>query len=145
MKTKMSAASLNNHLDEAYSLSEKYITSFIPNQKVIAGSDEHLDLINSTKTNLDKLVKALAIINDEIEENFPNSLKEIESLKKSLQALYMSLNSFLKKFKTLKFAQESFAKSIENLETEQQQILEYIEDIQNFIQADNDLIPEDFI
>jgi hypothetical protein len=36
-------------------------------------------------------------------------------------------------------------KSIENLETEQHQILEYIEDIQNFIQADNDLIPEDFI
>jgi hypothetical protein len=99
MKTKISAASLNNHLNEAYSLSEKYITSFIPNQKVIAGSDEHLDLINSTKINLDKLVKALAIINDEIEENFPNSLKEIESLKKSLQALYMSLNSFLKSLK----------------------------------------------
>jgi hypothetical protein len=99
MKTKISAASLNNHLNEAYSLSEKYITSFIPNQKIIAGSDEHLDLINSTKINLDKLVKALAIINDEIEENFPNSLKEIESLKKSLQALYMSLNSFLKSLK----------------------------------------------
>lgn len=135
--------SLKTNVRQAYNLSEKFNT--FSKSSVVAGSDEHLDIISKHSEVLTQLINMLSEVNDLIEQHFPSGAEEAEELKLSLHSLHSSLDMFIGKIKNNTVTANSFSSALELLETENNQILEYITDINEFILSDEDKIEDRFL
>lgn len=133
---------LSENVKHAYNLSEKFNKE--ARNKIVPGSDEHLDLVSQNTGFFNQLIEILSLVNNLVEKNFPSNKNEAEEIKLALHSLHSSLDLFVSKIKDTSLSKSSYHNSIEQLELENSQIVEYINDINEFVLSDEELISDDF-
>ncbi len=125
--TKLQSRNIRNKFKSTYDLSEKF------NRNYSLGSDTHLDIISENTKQLSVLISSLVVLNDLIEENFPNTIEEAELIKFNLHSLHSSLSLLIDNLQKDSLYQKSYANAIELLTDEDAQIVEYIYDINEYV------------
>ncbi|MDR2121599.1 MAG: hypothetical protein LBP34_00600 [Flavobacteriaceae bacterium] len=133
--TKIQSRNIRNKFKSTYDLSEKFNRNY--SEIIRLGSDTHLDIISENTKQLNLLVSALAVLNDLIEKNFPQSIEEAELIKFNLHSLHSSLSLLIDNLQKNTLNQKSYKSSIDLLIDEDNQIIEYINDINEYVLSED--------
>lgn len=127
---------IRNKFKSTYDLSEKFNRSY--SEIIRLGSDAHLDIISENTKQLNYLVSALSVLNDLIEENFPQNIEDAELIKFHLHSLHSSLSLMIENLQKNALHFNSYKNIIDLLIDEDSQIIEYINDINDYVLSKDD-------
>jgi uncharacterized protein YpbB len=113
---------------------DNLVYSYREAERIVIGSDEHLDIILDIQSALKKIIQLSIDVNEELENSFNQlELENSKSIVISLNTILYSSKQFIALLKDLHPAIYNGIQSlIYNLQTENEQIDEFIQDIINY-------------